>query len=71
MNRRLVMVLVFAALVGLIASFFVYQVVRQVAMSGGPEGTEPVYSHRFGKLSVAWVEPGEAAPKASAKAIRL
>lgn len=42
MNRRLVMVLVFAALVGLIASFFVYQVVRQLAMAGGPEGTEPV-----------------------------
>jgi hypothetical protein len=38
MNRRLVMVLVFAAMVGIIASFFVYQVVRQVAMSGGPEG---------------------------------
>src|SRR5258705_4275795 len=42
MNRRLVMVLVFAAIVGLIASFFVYQVVRQVAMGGGPERTEPV-----------------------------
>jgi Flp pilus assembly protein CpaB len=42
MNRRLVMVLVFAALVGLIASFFVYQVVRQLAAAGGPEATEPV-----------------------------
>ena len=42
MNRRLVMVLVFAAIVGLIASFFVYQVVRQLAMAGGPEATEPV-----------------------------
>ena len=42
MNRRLVMVLVFAAIVGIIASFFVYQVVRQMAMAGAPEGTEPV-----------------------------
>ena len=42
MNRRLVMVLVFAAIVGIIASFFVYQVVRQMAMAGVPEGTEPV-----------------------------
>ncbi len=42
MNRRLVMVLVFAGIVGLIASFFVYQVVRQMAMAGGPEATEPV-----------------------------
>src|SRR4029453_14588981 len=42
MNRRLVMVLVFAAIVGLIASFFVYQVVRQMALAGAPEATEPV-----------------------------
>ena len=42
MNRRLVMVLVFAAIVGLVASFFVYQVMRQIAMAGAPEGTEPV-----------------------------
>lgn len=42
MNRRLMMVLVFATIVGLIASFFVYQVVRQMALAGAPEGTEPV-----------------------------
>ena len=42
MNRRLVMVLVFAAIVGLIASFFVYQVVLQMARAAGPQGTEPV-----------------------------
>ena len=42
MNRRLVMVLVFAAIVGLVASFFVYQVMRQIALAGAPEGTEPV-----------------------------
>lgn len=42
MNRRLVLVLVFAGIVGLIASFFVYQVVRQMALAGAPEGTEPV-----------------------------
>lgn len=42
MNRRLVIVLVFAAIVGLMASFFVYQVVRQMAAAGAPEGTEPV-----------------------------
>src|SRR4029450_756677 len=42
MNRRLVMVLVFAGIVGLIASFFVYQVVRQLALAGGPEAKETV-----------------------------
>ena len=42
MNRRLIMVLVFATIVGLIASFFVYQVVRQMALAGAPEGTDPV-----------------------------
>ena len=42
MNRRLMIVLVFATIVGLIASFLVYQVVRQMAMAGRPEGTEPV-----------------------------
>ena len=42
MNRRLMMVLVFATIVGLIASFFVYQVVRQMALAGAPEGTDPV-----------------------------
>jgi pilus assembly protein CpaB len=42
MNRRLTMVLVFATIVGLIASFLVYQVVRQMARAGAPEGTEPV-----------------------------
>jgi pilus assembly protein CpaB len=42
MNRRLMIVLVFATIVGLIASFLVYQVVRQMALAGAPEGTEPV-----------------------------
>lgn len=42
MNRRLMIVLVFATIVGLIASFLVYQVVRQMALAGRPEGTEPV-----------------------------
>jgi pilus assembly protein CpaB len=42
MNRRLVLVLVFAGIVGLIASFFVYQVVRQLALAGGPEAKETV-----------------------------
>ncbi len=42
MNRRLVMVLVFAAIVGLVASFFVDQVMRQLALAGAPEATEPV-----------------------------
>jgi pilus assembly protein CpaB len=36
------MVLVFAGIVGLIASFFVYQVVRQLALAGGPEAKETV-----------------------------